>query len=86
MSRASLALAAILAALYIGFWFWWGGRDAPLTAAETDDYLRQLALESSRSRIRLIEHLPPAPQTIAGAGTRNQRWTRSTGRDVGPNM
>ena len=52
MSQASRALAASLAALYIGFWFWWGGSGAPLTAAETDEYLQQLAEIAARTPTR----------------------------------
>lgn len=42
MSRSSLALTAILAAVYAAFWLWWGGAGQPLTPGETGEYLSRL--------------------------------------------
>jgi hypothetical protein len=39
----SIWLGSTLLALYVGFWFWWGGRGRPLSEAERQHYLNLLS-------------------------------------------
>ena len=42
VSRKSLVLVGVLAAVYVSFWIWWGGSGEPLTQQQADDYLARI--------------------------------------------
>lgn len=65
MNRGSRIVAALLAALYLLFWIWYGGSADPLTSEEIDAFAAVVVAAAEARGVEPDQHLIDAFRTLA---------------------